>query len=154
FELVPQDDMLARSVAASTLPEGYRLAGEVAAASRMVSEARPLHEQTGNVASLLDGTIVLGDLLVMQGRLQQAANAYGAVLEAAGERQSFTIRALMGLGNIARERNDLDTAEAHLKQAVTLAIKTRDPVLQAHASVMNARVIQARGDAERTREAW
>jgi ATP/maltotriose-dependent transcriptional regulator MalT len=154
FELSPQDDLLARSVAASTLPEGYRLAGEVAAASRTLTEARPLHEQTGNVASLLDGTIVLGDLLVMQGRLQQAANVYGAVQTAAGERQSFTIRALMGLGDIARERNDLDTAEAHLKQAVTLASKLRDRVLQARASVMHARVMQARGDAKRTRDAW
>jgi len=138
----------------SCLSAGYQICGEVAAAQRMVTEARPLHQQSGFVPAALADTIVLGDLLVMQGRLQQAASVYGSVQTAAGQWQGFAILALMGLGNIALERDELEVAEAHLEQAVTLAIKTRDPVLQARASLLHARVIQARGDAERTREAW
>ncbi|HEX9132973.1 MAG TPA: AAA family ATPase, partial [Ktedonobacteraceae bacterium] len=121
FELLPGDDMLARSTAASALAEGYRLGGEVVAASRVLAESRRLHEQAGNMNSILGDTIALGDLLVMQGRLHEAADTYGAVLEAAGKRQSYAIRALIGLGNIARERNELDVAETNLEQAVTIA---------------------------------
>jgi LuxR family maltose regulon positive regulatory protein len=154
FQLLPADALLERSIAASALADGYRLVGEVAAARRMLTEARPLREQTGNVASILGDTIALGDLLVMQSKLHEAANVYSPVLESAGERQSFAIHALIGLGDIAREQNDLDRAEEYLQQAATIASKTRDKLLQARVSLMRARVIQARGDAERTMESW
>jgi hypothetical protein len=51
--------------------------------------------------------------LLMQGKLREATDVYAPVLEAAGEWQYFAIQALIGLGNIARERNELDTASAH-----------------------------------------
>ncbi|GCE29970.1 LuxR family transcriptional regulator [Dictyobacter alpinus] len=154
FQLLPEDAMLERSIISSTLAEGYRLAGEVAEAQRVVTEARPLHEQFGNASSILSSTITLGDLLVMQGHLHEAAGIYGSVLEAAGERQSFAILALIGLGNILRERNELDGAEAQIEKAVTFASQTRDKLRLARASLMHARIIQTRGDAERTREVW
>ncbi len=154
FQLLPVDAILERSVAATMLAEGYRLVGEVAAASQALTEARPLHEQTGNINGILVDTNALGDLLVMQGRLHEAADIYSSVLESAGERQNFTIRTLTGLGNIARERDELDTAEEYLEQAVTLASKVRDTQRLAHASLVRARVIQAWGDAERTSEGW
>jgi LuxR family maltose regulon positive regulatory protein len=154
FQLLPADAILERSIAASVLAEGYRLGGEIAEAHRVLTEARPLHEQSGNVSNILNDTITLGGLLVMQGRLHQAANVYTSVLEAAGERQHFAVSALMGLGNIARERNELDAAEEYLEQAISLANKTQDTMRLVRASLMRARVIQARGDVERTREAW
>jgi LuxR family transcriptional regulator, maltose regulon positive regulatory protein len=154
FQLLPEDDLIVRSIAANALVEGYRLAGEVAATSQILAEARPVREQSGNVPSILGGIIVLGDLLVMQGRLHQAADVYASVLEAAGEWQSFALQSLIGLGNIARERNELDVAEEYLEQAVTIADKTRDRVLMARASIMRARIIQARGDADCTMQAW
>jgi LuxR family maltose regulon positive regulatory protein len=153
-QLMPKDDVLVRSVAVSALVEGYRLGGEVAAAQRALTEARSLHEQSGNINSILVDTNALGDLLVLQGRLHEAAAIYASELEAAGERQSFTIRALTGLGNVARERNELDAAVEYLEQAVTLASKVQDTLRLAHASLMRARIIQARGDAERTRQSW
>ena len=58
------------------------------------------------------------------------------------------------MGKITRERNELDAAEEYLEQAVTRARKTRDTLRFAHASLMRARIIQASGDAERTRESW
>lgn len=154
FELLPEDELLARSTTASALAEGYRLGGEVVAASRILAEARQLHEQSGNVNSILGDIIAHGDLLVMQGRLHEAADTYGPVLDAAGKRQSYAVRALIGLGNIARERNELDAAEIHLEQAVTIASKIGDQVMLARASLLRARAVQARGDAERTRDAW
>ncbi len=154
FELLPDDALIERSVAANGLAEGYRLVGDVAAARQILIETRPLREQTGNVASVLGDTLACGDLLVMQGRLHEAAALYRSVLEKAGERQSFSVRALLGLGNIARERNELDQAEANLAQAITIADKIQDQVLLAHAALLSARAVQARGDAGRARDAW
>ncbi|HEX4203378.1 MAG TPA: LuxR C-terminal-related transcriptional regulator [Ktedonobacteraceae bacterium] len=154
FQLSPEDALLERSTATSALAEGYRLNGEVGAARRVLAEARLLREQAGNIPSILGDTIALGDLLIMQGKLREATDVYAPVLEAAGEWQYFAIQALIGLGNIARERNELDTAEEDLRQAIAIARKTRDKVLLARASLVRARVIQAREDAKRTRETW
>src|SRR5260370_26872535 len=55
---------------------------------------------------------------------------------------------------MASERNDRGWAEEYLQQAATIASKTRDKLLQARVSRMRGRLIQARGDAERTMERW
>lgn len=154
FEVLPKDALVERGLVASALVESYRLRGEVMAARRLISEVRPLHEQGGDSASLLANTIVLGDLLIMQGRLNAAAELYGEALKAAGQRQSFAIRALVGLSKIAHERNELDAAEEYLDQAMTIAEEIQDQVMLAHAALLHARVLQTRQDAERTREAW
>ena len=154
FQLVPENAMIERSTAASALAEGYRLEGDVVAARRVLAKARPLREQSGNLSSILGDSIALGDLLVMQGKLHEAANIYDSVLRSAGERQGFAVSALIGLGNIARERSELERAEAHLGEAISIASTIRARAHLARASLMHARVIQARGDGERTREAW
>jgi LuxR family transcriptional regulator, maltose regulon positive regulatory protein len=148
---LPPESLLERSAGLIALAEGYQFCGEVASARRMVAEARSLHEQTGNVGAVVGGERVLGDLLVMEGKLQEAGEIFAQVCNSAGKWQHFTIQALMGLGTIARERNELEKAEAFLEQAIDIARKTRDPVLLARAVLLRARVIQARGEDERTR---
>jgi LuxR family transcriptional regulator, maltose regulon positive regulatory protein len=150
LQLLPEDALLERSTSANALAGGYQQRGEITAASRVLTEARLLHERSGNVPALLGDTLIQGELLVMQGKLHQAATLYFPILESAGAWQSLAIFALIGLGDIARECNELDRAEAYLEQAITLAGRTRDTMLQARASLMHARVIQARGDAGRT----
>ena len=154
FQMLPEEALLERSTATSALAEGYRLNGEVKAARGVLANARLLREQAGNIPSILGDTIALGDLLIMQGKLREANDVYAPVLEAAGEWQYFAVQALIGLGNIARERNELDTAEEDLRQAIVIASKTRDKVLLARASLVHARIIQVQEDATRTREAW
>ena len=154
LQQLPPESLLERSAGMIALSEGYQFCGEVATARRMVAEARSLHEQTGNVGAVVGGARVLGDLLVMEGKLQEAGEIFSRVCDSAGKWQHFTIQALMGLGTIARERNELDKAEAFLEQAIDIARKTRDPVLLARASLLRARVIQARGEDERTRVAF
>lgn len=154
FQMLPEEALLERSTATSALAEGYRLNGEVGAARGVLANARLLREQAGNIPSILGDTIALGDLLIMQGKLREANDVYAPVLEAAGEWQYFAVQALIGLGNIARERNELDTAEECVRQAIAIASKTRDKVLLARASLVRARVIQAREDVKCTSDAW
>jgi LuxR family maltose regulon positive regulatory protein len=151
---LPPEALFERSTSLTALAEGYQFCGEVAAARQMVGDAQSLHEQTGHVGGLVGDARVLGDLLVMEGKLQEASEIFVRVCDSAGKWQHFTIQALMGLGAIARERNELESAAAYLEQAIDMARKTRDPVLLARASLLRARVIQARGEAERTRAAF
>ena len=148
---LPSEALAERSTSLTALAEGYQFCGEVAAARRMVAEARSLHEQMQFVGGLVGDERVLGDLLIMEGKLQEAGEIFARVCDSAGKWQHFTIQALMGLGTIARERNELEKAEALLEQAIDIARKTRDPVLLARAALLRARVIQARGEDERTR---
>jgi len=151
---LPSEALYERSTGLIALAEGYQFCGEIAAARRMVAEARSLHEQTGHVGGVVGDARVLGDLLVMEGKLEEAGKLFARAREEAGKWQHFTIQALMGLGTIARERNELEKAEAFLEQSIEIARKTRDPVLLARASLLRARVIQARGEDERTRAAF
>ena len=151
---LPSEALAERSTSLIALAEGYQCCGEVAAARRMVAEARSLHEQMQFVGGLVGDERVLGDLLVMEGKLQEAGEIFARVSDSAGKWQHFAIQALMGLGTIARERNELEKAEASLEQAIDIARKTRDPVLLARAALLRARVIQARGEDERTRAAF
>jgi ATP/maltotriose-dependent transcriptional regulator MalT len=161
LHLLPEKALLERSISMSALAYGYQLCGEVAAAQQVLSEARSLHERSGNAPSILNDTIVLGDLLVMQGKLHQAESVYGSVLQATGEWHTLAISVRLGLSSIAYERNELDTAETYLEQATTIAntagrqvFQAREQAGEARAALMRARVFQARGEVERTTAAW
>jgi LuxR family transcriptional regulator, maltose regulon positive regulatory protein len=150
LQVLPEDALSERSASMNSLAQGYQLCGEVAAAQQVLSEARPLHERSGNWPAMLIDAMVLGDLLLMQGKLNQAADTFVSTREATAEQQRFTIRPLLGLSRIAYERNELEAAEDYLEQAATLAYKMGEQLLEARVALMRARVVLARGDAERT----
>jgi LuxR family transcriptional regulator, maltose regulon positive regulatory protein len=154
LQKLPSEALAERSASLIALSEGYQFCGEVAAARRMLAETRSLYEQMQFVEGEVGCARVLGDLLVMEGKLQEAGEVFAWVCASAGGWQHFAIQALMGLGTIARERNELESAETFVEQAIDIARKTRDPVLLARASLLRARVIQAHGDAERTQAAF
>ncbi len=161
LHLLPEEALLERSISMSALAYGYQLCGEVAAAQQVLSEARSLHERSGNATSILNDTIVLGDLLVMQGKLHQAESVYASILQATGDWHTLAIAARLGLSSIAYERNELDAAETYLEQATTIANTAGGQVLQApeqageaRVALLLARVLQARGEVERTTAAW
>ncbi len=161
LHLLPEEALLERSISMSALAYGYQRCGEVVAAERVLSEARSLHERSGNAPSILNDTIVLGDLLVMQGKLHQAEGVYAPVLQATGAWHTLAIAVRLGLSSIAYERNELDAAETYLEQATTITntaggqvLQTRERAGEARAALMRARVLQARGEVERTTAAW
>jgi LuxR family transcriptional regulator, maltose regulon positive regulatory protein len=110
-----------RSLAADSLGMAYALIGNTTAATQAFEQVVEISGQTGNVMVTLLALSNLAGLLVLQGRLHAAAEAYQRVLDLAaerlGKRSPATGKALFGLGSLAREWNDLDGALQYFHQA-------------------------------------
>jgi LuxR family maltose regulon positive regulatory protein len=96
----------------------------------------------------------LAGLCMLHGQLDQAQETYRQALDLAvdgrGRRLPIAAKALLGLGEIARERNDLDAATCYLTEAIE-RMEQYAPVgaLAGYLSLSSVR--QARGDVEGAR---
>ncbi len=117
-----------------------------------LARGNSLRNDLSALETLLNLTSILlqARLLQLQGRLRQAAAIYEQLAQLSGEYESVLISpyACFGLGELAYEWNDLDTAERLLEQgrdalqgAVTL---TADTITRGYATL--ARLYQIRGD--------
>jgi LuxR family maltose regulon positive regulatory protein len=151
LELLSEHDAFWRGV--SLLNEGIEelLAGKANTAQRVIIESRALYEVARNVHGTSAATLLLGDTSVQQGELDQALHYYQQVLaETSGAEDMLDDQglALLGLGDIAYERTDLETAEQHASHVLEIGQRRADEDLQVHAALILARVQQARGDIE------
>lgn len=82
-------------------------------------------QDTGNVMFQAFSICAMAEMQMWQGNLRNARVLYGQVLEMAtdsrGKRLPIAGQALLGLGELAREINDLDGAQAYLKDGIELA---------------------------------
>ena len=102
--------------------------------------------------SVLLATILLTDIEVMRGRLQDAAPVYQEALQQAGSRPLWqVVEAHIALGSLFLEWNQLDDAAQHLRQAITLGKETLREIYLAPAYIILAEVMQAPGQLERKR---
>lgn len=152
--LLPQEAQVARNASMCALAEGYRRTGNVKAAWQALSEARSIDEQIQNLFGIAGTAILRSRLLVMQGKLRQAAESYHAVLESVSEQHEFALEARISLAELLREANEFDPALAHLKQVHTLAHEVGNDVLLARAALIEARVVQAQGNVAQTEAAF
>jgi LuxR family maltose regulon positive regulatory protein len=155
--LLPEGDLILRSVSTSVVGGGYYLVGEVEEGWLTLMEARTLQERTGSVNGLLLNTSLLGNVLALQGKLHEAADLYQQVIERAAERHEFAIEATIRQAALCYEWNAFEAAEAHLARAIaevpTLAPRTllgRGVLSLAY--VTQARIRQARGEYEAARD--
>lgn len=149
--LLPTGNEVLRSVSMSAVGGGYWLVGEVAAAWQTLTETRTLHERAGRRGGQLGTTLMLGNVLALQGKLHEAEDCYQWVIDAATERRSYAVEAAIRLGMLRYEWNALEVAEAHLARAIEEAHQTADDALLARgvlslAYVTQARIRQARGE--------
>ena len=132
----------------------YLVSGEVTTAvEERVEDAVSVARASGNLVTLLSSISLLGRLQVLQGRLRTAARSYGQAREVAAGRESLQTLVnsadyYFGMGDLLRERNELDEAERHLMQGMDLAGGT----LTVYAEIVTlgytalARLQQARGN--------
>jgi LuxR family maltose regulon positive regulatory protein len=153
LEQLPADDQLMRPVATWIL-SATQLDGS--ADNQVLESVLSVSQQAGNV--MLSYTIECGraELLMRQGQLCQAEAVYRHALEmvtdARGNRLPIAGSALVGLGELARERGDLDAARQYLEESIRLSEQwTEIGALDAYVSL--ARVRWARGKMESARAA-
>jgi LuxR family maltose regulon positive regulatory protein len=126
------------------------LRGDSAGATAAFGAASSLAEQGGEHLLLLYAGTSQADLAEIQGRLSIAVQAHQQMLRTAagpyGPRFPTAGMALIGLGKVARERNDLEAAERHLQEGITLGRKSAISGIVIDGLITLALVRCARGD--------
>lgn len=152
LDVLPPIAMLQRSVAELNLASAFVVTGDVTRTSeRRFVEALEFVREWGDLSAILRGTVALAGMQRLQGRLQQAEATYRvatAMMSEPGAGLGLVDGAAyyVGLGDLLRERNDLDAAETCLKEGRSLTrgtlITAADVALQGYVAL--ARTIAAR----------
>jgi LuxR family maltose regulon positive regulatory protein len=155
LELLPPDCLSLRGLLADNLGLIHLLRGDVAAAAETFQQLAQIGQQTGNLMSAAAGWGNLGGLCLVQGQLDKADELFERALELAtdsqGRRLPVAGKALFGLGEIARLRNDLDAATRWLTEGIPLVTQL-SAVGATLGYVSLALVCQAQGEAQRAQE--
>ncbi|MEV6266561.1 LuxR C-terminal-related transcriptional regulator [Kribbella sp. NPDC051936] len=150
LDLAAAEDHFVRGAAGGFLALAAWAAGDVEEALATFSTAvRELHS-AGNLVDEQDSTVVMGDLWLAAGRPSRARQGFEQTLAAAtrnGEPYPRVTADLhVGLAELDRELDDLDSAEAHLETARGLAAQGSITENRHRWYVAMAQVKVARGD--------
>jgi len=149
LEFIPSENYYWRSVLINNLGMAFVMAGELERAIETFEEGAQLGQETGNVMFTAGALSNLAGLYRVKGQLIQAETLARQALEQAtdakGRRLPVAGRALLILGDLARERNDLDAAASYLRESLELFRQYGE--IATLVSYLNlARVLQAQGD--------
>ncbi len=155
LELLPETEATAleRASAMTNAALAYQVSGDVTLANeRLLEEAIASFRASGALIPLLNCINHLARMRTLQGRLQAAAATHEEAASVAsgryGSRDLVNSAAYyVGLGDIHREWNDLDSAESHLSRGTDLvagAMMVEADVV-AHSRLSLAHLQQARG---------
>lgn len=148
LELLPAHDVYWRGVCLLNAGLEELLGGRIDTAQQRLIEARALCGAAQSLPGVLAATSMLGDACIWLGEFDQAGQFFQQVLaEAVGGDEMLDDQALawLGLATIAYERNDLDAAEQQAARAQALGTKRANEDTAVHASLLLARLKQARG---------
>ena len=163
LELLPETESTGRAAARTNAALAYQASGDVAPANeRALEEVTASFHASGAQVMLLRSIDFLARLRTLQGRLRAAAATYEESAQVASGRDGLrgTVNSAayyVGLGDIHREWNDLDSAESHLRRGIDMFTGTMsvDAEVVTHGYLSLARLQQARGrhaDAQATLE--
>jgi LuxR family maltose regulon positive regulatory protein len=155
LELLPETESTARERAAARTNAAlaFQVSGDVAPTNeRPLEEAMASHRASGVQIMLLRSINLLARLRTLQGRLRAAAATYEEAAEVVSGRDGLqdlvnSAAYYVGLGDIHREWNDLDSAESNLRRGMDLftGTLTVDADVVTHGYLSLGRLQQARG---------
>jgi LuxR family maltose regulon positive regulatory protein len=148
-DLLPEDDHLWRGAAASLLGIAYWTSGDLEAAHRSFADGVSHQQMTGQTRWQIASTYILADIRIAQGRLREAVRTYEQSLRIAeeqGEPVWGTAHLYVGLGELHRERGDLEAANQHLLRSKELGEHFGLPETRYRWYVAMARIKEAQGD--------
>jgi LuxR family maltose regulon positive regulatory protein len=134
LKLLPQKDLIWRSVAASNLGFAYSIigAGDLPKAQRAFAEAKKICETAGNIYYNIFAGNCLGTAMLWRGRLNEAEDILRQSLRLANENgisRTGTVGSLYStLGTVLCERNELDEGIRLINKGIDLCQQGRDPV--------------------------
>ena len=149
LELSGPDDHLGRGGAAGLLGLGKWASGELETGVEAFVDASSSLRRAGNLTDALSTTMVLADMLIPLGRLEEARRAYEAALREAKEKLAGAMPTADLHGGIAEvhiELGDLAAAEEHLAAGAALGDAAFSHEHHYRWFVSKAMVHQAQGD--------
>jgi LuxR family maltose regulon positive regulatory protein len=156
-ELLPPDNLIPRHTIPFILASAYSAEGELTKARQAMTEELQFGRAADNIWTIVRALCDLADLHIIQGQLGRASALCQEALqqaEARGARQFGTVGyALVKLGEIDYERDDLITARGHVSEGVCLMQGWQQPYEMVSGYTTLAAILQAQGDAEGAREA-
>jgi LuxR family maltose regulon positive regulatory protein len=151
--LLAGDNLFLRSLLAGFLGITYLWSGDFTTAASALGEAVRIGQQIGNLTITVLALCHLAELHIVRGQLHEAEAFYEQALERATDRRGrlpIAGIALMGMGYLLREWNDLEAARRHLVEGIELAAKwEKTGTFTGYISL--ACVEQASGDQEAAR---
>ncbi len=150
LDLVPEDDHFLRGAAAAILGLASWASGDLEAAHRSYAAGMASLQKAGNISDAVGGAIALADIRIAQGRLREAMRTYEHALRLAAEQGDPVLRGTadmhVGMGELHRERDDLEAATRHLLRSKEQGEHTGFPQNPYRWRVAMARILEARGD--------
>jgi LuxR family transcriptional regulator, maltose regulon positive regulatory protein len=127
---LPENAPFLQTIAAWLLSIVRLADGDAAGGQRALEESIEAAKQSGSISTAVLGLCRLGEIRIRQAKLREAEALAQQALELAlnDEGQSLPIACepLMTLGDIARERNEFETARRYLQQGIDLAKQWRE----------------------------
>lgn len=125
FELLPEGDLFLRSFVGGLLSLNYFSSSDVVAARREMEESTRIGQEAGNLFIVVVAKCHQAELSMMiEGRLHEAQEIYSRALEMSTDRRGVRSPAagfaLMGLGSLLLEWNDLDNAKRYTLEGMEL----------------------------------
>lgn len=125
LEKLPEENLLLRSLANYILASAYMTEGDASEAVELLEEIRRSSQRAGNLMIAVLVLCELADLRIKQGHLHDARRLYQQALDLAvdahGQQLPVAGKPMIGLGDLAREWNDFETAERLLLEGISLA---------------------------------
>jgi LuxR family maltose regulon positive regulatory protein len=156
-ELLPADNLIPRNTIPFVLASAYYAQGELVKADQALTEELEIGRASGNLWTVVRTLCDMADLHLIQGQLGRATDLCQEALqwaETRGARQFGTVGyALVKLGEIGYELDDLTTARAHVSEGIRLMQGWQQPYEMVSGYTTLAAILQAQGDADGAREA-
>jgi len=126
-QTLAEDDWFYRSVLAWLTGTIEAWGGNLEAGIRTLDHAVQMGRHSGNLMIAVMAMSNQGEILVMQGDLRTAYQRYqralGLALDSQGRQLSVAGSAMIGLGDVLREWNELEQAEKYLHEGIELTLR-------------------------------
>jgi LuxR family maltose regulon positive regulatory protein len=156
LERLPEDDLFLRNLATWILSLSHLVDGDFATSTHALDQVARMSHRAGNVMIAVMVLCNIAELRMQQGRLYQANDIYQRALEWATDEQGHLLpiagEALMGLGSLCYQWNDLEAATRYLIEGIELTGQWGE-VGAMDGYISLAHVRQAQGDMNGAQEA-
>ena len=150
LELAREDDDFPRGAASSLLGLASWTNGDLEMAYQMFADGMSHLQKVGFISDVIGGSVTLADIRITQGRLREAMSIYEHGLQLATKQGAPVLRGAadmhVGMSDIFREWNDLNTAEQHLMKSKELGELNGLPKNPYRLRVAMARIREIQGD--------